>query len=50
MEVQTISIADHIVMSTDRHEHDYYQLMYCQGGRGNIEIGGTSYPVVAGNA
>ena len=50
MQVQTIWVADHILVSIIPHQHDYYQLMYCQGGTGKIQIGEVCYPAIAGNA
>ena len=50
MSVQAIWVADHTVVSIPVHEHDYYQLMYCRGGTGDIMIGDTVYSAAPGNA
>ena len=50
MPVSTIWVSDHIVVSIDKHAHDYFQLMYCQGGSGEIQIGDTVYSAIAGHA
>ena len=50
MSVSAIWVSDHTVVSIDKHSHDYFQLMYCQGGSGEIQIGNTVYPAVAGHA
>ena len=50
MSVSAIWVSDHTVVSIDKHSHDYFQLMYCQGGSGEIQLGDTVYPAVAGHA
>ena len=41
--MQTMWVADHVVLTTIVHQHDYYQLVYCRGGKGAVEIDGIRY-------
>ena len=50
MSAHAIWVSDHIIVSTDVHKHDFYQLMYCRGGSGEILIDNVLYPAIAGNA
>ena len=50
MSVSTIWVSDHIVVSIDKHAHDYFQLMYCVGGSGEIRVGDTLFSAIAGHA
>lgn len=43
-------VADHIVLDTTQHQHDFYQLVYCSGGYGEVIIDDKAYPTVRGNA
>lgn len=50
MSVSTIWVSDHIVVSIDKHVHDYFQLMYCVGGLGEIRVGDTLFSALPGHA
>ena len=50
MSVSTIWVSDHIVVSIDKHAHDYFQLMYCVGGLGEIRVGDTLFSAIPGHA
>jgi len=43
-------VADHIVLDTIQHKHDFYQLVYCNAGYGEMIIEDKPYPTVRGNA
>ena len=50
MSVSTIWVSDHIVVSIDKHAHDYFQLMYCVDGSGEIRVGDTLFSAASGHA
>ena len=50
MSVQTIWVADHVAMTSCIHKHTYYQLIFCKGGHGAVEVNGKIYPAEAGRA
>jgi len=41
-------VSDHICLPVPLHQHDYYQLVYCQKGVGKITVGETVYNAVPG--
>ena len=43
-------VADHIVLDTAQHKHDFYQLVYCNGGFGEVLVENEVYPVSRGCA
>ena len=50
MHIQTMIVSEHIAISTQLHAHDYYQLIYCKNGVGEIQINKTVYPARPGCA
>lgn len=50
MSIRALWISDHVIVPIVRHSHDYYQLIYCQSGQGEIVIGGEAYTAKAGYA
>lgn len=48
MKIHTIWVADHMVFSTNEHQHDYYQLIYCKNSGGLIKVNGVTYEPVPG--
>ena len=50
MSVQALWISDHFALPIARHSHNYYQLIYCLHGNGEIEIGESVYTATPGKA
>ncbi len=50
MDLQTMIVSEHIAISTQLHAHDYYQLIYCKNGVGEIQIDKTVYSARTGYA
>lgn len=50
MDLRTIWVVDHTSPYVKLHEHNYYQLIYCQKGSGTITVGQTVYNAVPGRA
>jgi len=50
MSVNTVWVADHVALTTMVHSHAYYQLIYCRGGCGAVEINGKQLTMSSGNA
>lgn len=50
MSVRTLWISDHYNLPSVLHGHDYYQLIYCQHGKGSITIGDQVFAVTPGKA
>ncbi len=50
MSVRTLWISDHYNLPVILHAHDYYQLIYCQRGKGKIEIGERDFSAMPGRA
>ena len=50
MGVETMWVADHIATSIVPHSHDYYQMIYCRGGRGAFTVKGEYYHAEPGIA
>ena len=49
MGIRTIWVSDHISPRVYPHEHNYYQLIYCQKGSGTISIDGEVYTAIPGH-
>jgi AraC-like DNA-binding protein len=50
MSAQTLWISDHYCLPVIRHAHDYYQLIYCQRGGGEITVGDSTFRATPGKA
>ena len=50
MNVCALWISDHFILPIRRHAHDYYQLIYCRRGTGEISIGSSVYTATPGKA
>ncbi len=50
MNIRALWISDHFILPVMRHAHDYYQLIYCYRGTGEIEIGSSVYTARPGYA
>ena len=50
MSVRALWISDHYNLPIIRHAHDYYQLIYCQRGKGTVEVGDNSFSATPGKA
>ncbi len=50
MSVRTLWISDHYNLPIVKHAHDYYQLIYCQRGTGEVEVGDKTFTVTPGHA
>lgn len=50
MSIRTLWISDHYNLPVILHAHDYYQLIYCQRGKGKIQIGEREFSVTPGRA
>ena len=48
MTIVPIWVADHTVIPIIPHEHDYYQLMFCKSGSGEMTLDGESYKATGG--
>lgn len=48
MDLRTIWVGDHTSPYIELHNHNYYQLIYCQKGSGTITVGETVYNAVPG--
>lgn len=48
MDLRTIWVGDHTSPYIALHEHNYYQMIYCQKGSGTITIGSTIYNAIPG--
>lgn len=48
MDLRTIWVGDHNSPYIKPHEHNYYQMIYCQKGSGTITIGRTVYNAIPG--
>lgn len=48
MDLRTIWVGDHTSPYIAPHEHNYYQMIYCQKGSGTITVGQTLYRAVPG--
>ena len=48
MDLRTIWVGDHNSPSIEPHEHNYYQMIYCQKGSGTITVGTDVYNAVPG--
>ena len=48
MDLRTIWVGDHTSPFIALHEHNYYQMIYCQKGSGTITIGSTVYNAIPG--
>lgn len=50
VDISTVWVADHIVITCAPHRHEYYQLIYCRGGIGKVGIGNELFPAKPGYA
>ena len=50
MSIKTLWISDHSIGSIMRHSHDFYQMIYCRRGVGEIGIGDHTYTATPGKA
>ena len=49
MRLHTLWVVDHVVISVHEHFHNYYQLMICLGGSGEITVGNNRYRMSRGD-
>ena len=49
MRLFAIWVADHVVVSTREHRHNYYQLIFCRSGKGAVTVGEQQYDMSPGD-